>query len=54
VEFTRPTIDRVIVGVYFIVIYVWLAAPMMTDLWHRFVALAGEAWRAITREPWRV
>ena len=35
VAFTRPPIDRVAVGVYLVIVYAWLAAPLVAEISNR-------------------
>jgi hypothetical protein len=55
VKFTPPSIADEIVAAYFIVVYLWMAAPLVRDLSPRCLAIAGDGWRALTRgERWRI
>jgi hypothetical protein len=37
VEFTPPAIDRVTVGVYFLIVYAWLAVPLAVEIFKRLL-----------------
>jgi hypothetical protein len=55
VEHTALTRPQWLVALYFGAVYVWLAAPLMADLWRRTVSIGFERWRALTTgEPWRI
>jgi fibro-slime domain-containing protein len=55
VSFTRPTIDRAALGVYFCVVYAWLAAPLVADIFRATRAVASEFISTHVRLPsWRI
>jgi hypothetical protein len=55
VQFTAPSPAVAMVGVYFTVVYVWMAAPLVRDLSPRTVAMVSAGWRALSEgERWRI
>jgi hypothetical protein len=55
VQFTPPSPAVATVGAYFVIVYLWLAAPLVQDLWPRSVATAASGWRLLSQgERWRI
>jgi hypothetical protein len=55
VEFRRPAVNQIVVGVYFCVVYAWLAAPLAADIFKRGRAAASTFLRTHAGlESWRV
>ncbi len=55
VQFTMPSLAVAMVGVYFAVVYIWMATPLVRDLAPRSTAMFSAKWYALSQgERWRI